>query len=176
MSREDSLQGNRAIPLCGTPWEKGGGMKKRALSSLAGLGLALVLAAASYAQMTHRVEARIPFEFAVSGKVLPDGAYFVTRATSGYLKIESLDGSNAVLALALYAQSNTAATEAKLVFDRVGNHYFLRQMWEPGNDTGVEIPRCKMESELIKRSLASNSPKDQHPAGPELVYVPGRGL
>ncbi len=151
-------------------------MKRHVVSSVAALGLVLATAAASYAQMAHRVEAIVPFEFTVSGKLLPDGKYIVTRDTLGFLKIESLDGSTAELALALYARSNTPKREATLVFDRIGDHYFLSQIWEPGNDAGVQIPRCKTERDLIKRMLASSSPNREHPAGSELVVVTGRVL
>jgi hypothetical protein len=149
-------------------------MKRQVFSTVAALGLVLGTAAAGYAQLAHRVEARIPFEFAVFGKVLPDGAYIVTRATLGSVKIEALDGGNAVLALAMQAGSSTPKKEATLVFDRVGDHYFLSQVWEPGNDAGVQLSRSKMERDMIKRMLASSSPNMEHPAGPELVYVPGR--
>ncbi len=151
-------------------------MRRRVLSGLAAFSLVLATAAASYAQLTHRVEARIPFEFAVSGKVLPDGAYIVTRDTSGFLKIESLDSSNAVLALAIYTRSNATPTEAQLVFDRVSDHYFLSQIWEPGNNTGTEIPRSRMERDLSNRTLANASPNSEHTAGPELVCLTGRVL
>ncbi len=151
-------------------------MRRRVLSALAAFSLVLATAAASYAQLRHSAEARIPFEFAVSGKVLPDGAYIVTRDTSGFLKIESLDSSNAVLALAIYTRSNAIPTEAKLVFDRIGDHYFLSQIWEPGNSTGTEIPRSTMERNLINRTLTNASPNSEHKAGPELVYLTGRVL
>jgi hypothetical protein len=148
-------------------------MKRYVLSGLVALSLAMAIAATGYSQMAHRVEAKIPFEFAVSGKVLPDGAYVVTGDTSGFLTIRSLDGHNGVLALATHVQSSAPRKEATMVFDRIGDHYFLTQIWEPGNDAGVQIPRSKMESELIKRTLA-RSPGRQDQAGPELVYVTGR--
>ena len=150
-------------------------MKRNALSGLAALGLAMASVASGYGQTAHTVQATIPFDFTVSGKVLPDGAYAVRRDISGPLKIVSLDGSNAVLALGMYAQSNTPRKEATLVFDRIGDHYFLTQVWEPGSDAGVQIPRSKMESELIKRKLA-RSLGGEHQVGPELVYVTGRVL
>ena len=150
-------------------------MKRYVLSGLAAPGLALAMVASGYGQVAHRVEAKIPFEFAVSGKAFPEGAYVVSRDLSGPLKIASLDGRNAGLALAMAAQSNTPRKEATLVFDRIGDHYFLTQVWEPGTDAGVEIPRSKMESELIKRRLA-RSLGGEHQAGPELVYVTGRVL
>jgi hypothetical protein len=149
-------------------------MKGQIMSGVAMLSLTLAPAGA-YAQLAHRVEAVVPFEFTVSGKLLPDGKYIVTRDTSSFLKIESLDGSTAELALAQYVRSKTPNKEATLVFERIsGEHYFLSQIWEPGNDAGIEVPRCKAERELIKQVLASSSPNRERSAGPELVYVTGR--
>lgn len=149
-------------------------MKKQIISGLALLSLMLASATGAYAQLARRVEAIVPFEFTVSGKLLPDGKYTVTQNSQSSLKIEGADGS--ALALALYAQSNTTTKEAKLVFDRIGDHYFLTQIWEPGTHAGSRIPRCKMERELIKGTLARSSPDGEHQAGPELVYVTGRVL
>ena len=150
-------------------------MKRYVLSALVAPSLAMALVATGYSQTEHRVEATIPFEFAVSGKVFPDGAYAVTQETLSSVKITSVDGGNAALALVMYARSNTPHKDATLVFDRIGDHYFLTQIWEPGSDTGIQIPRSKMESELIKRTLA-RSPGGERQAGPELVYVTGRLL
>src|SRR5690349_14250888 len=99
------------------------------------LGLALANAPAGHAQMAHRVKARIPFEFTVSNKVLPDGAYVVGPSALGSVKIQSLDGRYVVLELAMHARS-AAQKEATLVFDRIDEHYFLRQIWEPESDAG----------------------------------------
>jgi hypothetical protein len=148
-------------------------MKRYVLSGLVVQALAMAMAATGYSQLAHTVEAKIPFVFTVSGKVLPDGAYVVTRPTSGCLTIRSLDGGNAVLALATYARSNTPRKEATMVFDHIGDRYFLTQIWEPGNDAGVQLPRSKMEKELIKRTLARSS-GGQVQGEPELVYVTGR--
>jgi hypothetical protein len=148
-------------------------MKKYVLSGLVALALAMAIPVTGYSQMTYGVQANIPFEFAVSGKVLPGGEYVVRQDRWTFLTIQSRDGSNGVLAQANSAQSKTPRQEATLVFDRVGDHYFLAQIWEPGSDTGVQIPRSKMERELIKRTLA-RSLGGEHQAGPELVYVTGR--
>ena len=150
-------------------------MKKYVLSGLVAMALAMAIPAPGYSQMTYGVQANIPFEFAVSGKVLPGGEYVVRQDISKFLTIQSRDGGNGVLALSNSAQSKTPREEATLVFDRVGDHYFLAQIWEPGSDTGVQIPRSKMESELIKRTLARSQGREHQP-GLELVYVTGRAL
>ena len=97
----------------------------------------------------------------------------MTRDVTGPLKIASLDGNNVALTFVMYAQTNTPRKEGTLVFERIGDHYFLAQIWEPGNDAGVQFPRSKMEKELIKRTMARSS-GGQVQAEPELVYVTGR--
>jgi hypothetical protein len=147
-------------------------MKKQIVTGVALLSLILVTAGGAYAQLADPARAEVPFAFVVSNRLLPAGEYSVTQSGRGVLKIEG--ANRAVLALAWYAQSKTVAGEAKLVFDRIGDHYFLSQIWEPRNDAGVQIPKCKMERELNKRNLARSSPNSEHPAGSEVVYVTGR--
>ena len=37
--------------------------------------------------------------------------------------------------------------ESKLVFDKVGDHYFLRQIWTSARDEGLAVPESKREKE-----------------------------
>jgi hypothetical protein len=36
------------------------------------------------------------------------------------------------------------------VFHKYGNHYFLRQVWSPGQSEGYELPASKVERELAR--------------------------
>jgi len=150
-------------------------MARQISSGLAMLSLMLVTTGGAYAQLTHRVEAVVPFEFTVSGRLLPDGKYIVTRDAPGLLKIVSLDGNSAEMALVQSVRSKMPKKEATLVFERVsGEHYFLSEIWEPGNDTGAKLSKCRAEQALIKTALANSSPNGHRPAASELVYVTGR--
>lgn len=142
-------------------------MKRQTLSVFAMLSLMVTMALASgYAQ--DKVVADIPFQFAVGNKSLPAGEYSVTQLSPAVMLIKSDDGSGAAMALANPAQANKAPDEAKLVFHRYGDQYFLFQVWTPGSNTGREVAKSKLERELARRQLAHNASQRL------LVYVTGR--
>ncbi len=141
-------------------------MKRQTLSVFAMLSLMVTMAVASgYAQ--DRVVADIPFNFAIGNKTLPAGEYSVTQLSPAVMLIKSDDSGGAAMALANAAQANKAQDEAKLVFHRYGDQYFLFQVWTPGN-TGRELPKSKLEREAASRQLAHNASQRL------LVYVTGR--
>ena len=58
-------------------------------------------------------------------------------------------------------------TSAKLVFHRVGNSYFLAEVWRSSTAEGMIVPTSKQEKELEKELQASNG----HKGGYEEVVV-----
>jgi hypothetical protein len=54
--------------------------------------------------------------------------------------------------------------ESKLVFNRYGDHYFLSQIWEAGDNAGRELMKSREERQL-ERELAKTS------NGPEKVAI-----
>jgi hypothetical protein len=55
-------------------------------------------------------------------------------------------------------------SQAKLVFHKYGDTYILRQVWM-GDGTGRELPRTRLERELMERKVAG---------APERVIVAAR--
>lgn len=137
-------------------------MKRVTLRAATMLAVILMLAFASAlasvnAQNNRNVIANIPFEFSVRDKMLPAGEYIVQRITTSTeerLLIRSSDSSVNVIVMTRPVQSNKRQEQAKLVFHRYGNQYFLSQIWKPGEETGRELPKSKSErnagSELAK--------------------------
>ncbi len=41
----------------------------------------------------------------------------------------------------------------ELVFDRLGNRYFLSQVWESGSATGADLPKSRMEKRLADSGI-----------------------
>jgi hypothetical protein len=66
--------------------------------------------------------------------------------------IQSRNGSNSVLGIYNYA-GPSKADETKLVFHKVGGHYFLAEIWTSARGEGLAVPKSKLEKEL----RASNS-------------------
>jgi hypothetical protein len=56
-------------------------------------------------------------------------------------------------------------SETKLVIDKVGDRYFLRQIWTSVHGQGLQLPESKLEKEV----QASN--RDSRGSGAETVIV-----
>ena len=117
------------------------------------LGTAVV---SGQGQSTVRVKAQIPFEFAVGDQALPAGEYSVRAGgNSGeVLMIQNAEASISTLRLANSIEPKRNKTEARLVFHRYGQNYFLREVWEGGDRTGHRLLESKQER-AIKREMAS---------------------
>ncbi len=115
----------------------------------------------------HTMTANVPFAFELGSKHLAPGTYTISTPVDGVVEVKST--SDVAMIIAIHGQSNNATKTAKLVFDRYGDHYFLRQLWFTAEETAyLESPESKSEK-LAKRSeLASNSKK---PSNVELAML-----
>jgi hypothetical protein len=120
----------------------------------------LLLATAAQAQTTN-VKASIPFDFVVGDHVYSAGEYTVKSMSqnSSAIRIDNADESEKGITLSDACSSGRPATGTKLVFQRLGNNYFLYQIWTEGNSLGREFPMSKKEVQLAKND------------SPELVIV-----
>jgi hypothetical protein len=46
------------------------------------------------------------------------------------------------------ANVNQNGTKTELVFDKIGDNYFLRQVWLSGSNSGSELARSRMEKSI----------------------------
>jgi len=106
------------------------------IKSLALTSLCLVLASLAYGQTT--LKANIPFAFSAAGKVLPAGQYvMISTAGAPNIRVVSADGKAAVpvtIVTRLASAMHTTPKDAHLIFDKVGENYFLSELWIPGLD------------------------------------------
>ena len=121
---------------------------------------ALLLATAVEAQSTN-VTASVPFDFVVGDHAYPAGDYVVKSIsdTGVPILIRNTDQAENGIALSNTCSSSKPATTTKLVFQRMGDQYFLYQVWREGSTEGREFRISKTEM-----SLARNEK-------PELVIV-----
>jgi len=106
--------------------------------------------------------ANVPFAFSIGDKQLPAGAYAVREMGRATL-VESKDAVYSVLGIYNYA-GPSKADKTKLVFDKVGDHYFLAQIWTSARDQGLAVPESKLEKEF---RASNNGPQ----GGVETVIV-----
>ena len=136
-------------------------MKKQAFKSLSMVALLLVIAAVSVsAQSDRRKVINIPFSFIVGDKTLVAGDYTVHRNRRDYDTIwlvQSSDGRSSILFSTMSVRASRTQDQTKLVFRKYGDRYFLAQVWTPGGNTGRELPQSKLERELAKNKIESQS-------------------
>jgi hypothetical protein len=129
-------------------------MIKNAFKMFLTLCLFVVLGqAAAKAQITSDtpIEADIPHPFMINDKTFPAGKYVIKTVDDNEpttLEIRSADGHTAVMFETMTTQANQPMSKSELVFNKVGDKYFLSQVWLEGIDTGNQLLKSKMEKQL----------------------------
>jgi len=100
--------------------------------------LSLLAVVSAFGQEELKLEANIPFQFVVEGKVLPAGQYTFTR-DAGVQKIITVSSPDKVRALApiitwMAGEMHTTPEDSHIVFDKLGDTYYLSEIWIPGED------------------------------------------
>ncbi len=83
------------------------------------------------------IHGNIPFQFTADGKVWPAGEYMLVPDNSiGSVRVEPEKGVGPVVPVItrLSPGMESTSTEAHAVFDKVGDTYFLSEVWIPGED------------------------------------------
>jgi len=110
---------------------------------------------ASAQSLHYKMTANIPFEFSVANKKLPAGEYSVTRAqqTAGdlVLQISSKDGRESISRLTIAVNTLEPKDDARLIFHRYGDEYFLYEIWPAGGSTGRELPKSRAERDAEQK-------------------------
>jgi len=126
-------------------------MKRNVFGALMTLIVAFAIAVpVANAQQTI-MSANVPFAFSVGNSQLPAGTYAVREMDRATL-IQSKDSKNSVLGIYAYA-GPSKADETKLVFHKVGDHYFLTEIWTSARGEGLAVPESKLEKELSASNL-----------------------
>ncbi|MFZ1135257.1 MAG: hypothetical protein WAN69_09940 [Candidatus Korobacteraceae bacterium] len=112
--------------------------------------MTLIVAFAVATPMVHAqtiMTANVPFAFSVGQQQLPAGAYAVRELNSAATLIQNKDGNEK--ALALYQSAGPSKSdETKLVFHKIGDHYFLTEIWSSVRGQGQALPESKLEKEM----------------------------
>ena len=114
-------------------------MTKRLVLILTAVTLVAAFTPLFVSTKAAEVNCRIPFSFTVGSATLPPDAY--TMSTRGNALV--IRGSHkAAIVLSTRMQSRVE-TGAKMVFDKYGDLYILREVWT-GAGSGRELPRTKV--------------------------------
>ncbi len=140
-------------------------MKKQVITVMAVAMFFAALAVASVrSQDAGTISVNIPFDFAVSGKTLSAGQYYLQQSTDGarvVTQIRRRDKTQGVYLPQTYpVQGSEIQAESKLVFNKYGNQYFLSQVWISGRAVGKELPKTSKER-LLQSEMAKQRSKPE---------------
>ena len=130
---------------------------KRNLIGILSLVVLSVLISATGASAQSYAKANVPFAFSVGSAQLPAGTYEVKNMGQGNSSILIQNDETSAAALSTAGREQPRQTNAKLVFHRVGNSYFLAEVWRSSTAEGMIVPTSNQEKELEKELRASNT-------------------
>jgi hypothetical protein len=113
----------------------------------------LLSAVSVYVQAQERplLTATVPFTFTVENSNLPAGAYTVSILPPyNMIKVQSADGRKATMISAIPSRKSGESKQAKLVFHRFRNEYFLAQVWEQGSNVHRDLRSGNRARELAR--------------------------
>jgi hypothetical protein len=124
--------------------------------TFAGMALAcLTFTAVSTASaQSIQLRASIPFEFQVGSKVLPAGEYTLLQSgSSKFMLVSNQETNDSTAYGGTHPLGGGSSAHAKdgsvLVFNRYGNHYFLREIWREGDGTGLGFAESRSEKSAM---------------------------
>lgn len=100
------------------------------------------------------VSGNVPFTFTAGNATLPAGDYEIRTLEDmpGTLVLRNAKGNMSVLVETdnVIAPNNGVAKRTEFVFNKIGNEYFLEQVWIEGTTNGSELLKSKMEERLSR--------------------------
>lgn len=133
-------------------------MKKQAYMTMILIMLMTVVGLSTVKAQTNsasRLTATIPFSFNVGQRSLPAGEYTVRctnpASDSKVLQLRNANGDSAMILT--NSVSGKQSNDAKLVFNRYGDHYYFAQAWLPADSIGMQAIKSGSEKR-IERELA----------------------
>ena len=124
-------------------------------------------AVSTKAQSAYGIRANVPFDFTVGDKTLHGGKISARRlngSDAGPMSISNLDSGDHVFRAAGRVTNNDSSDQAKLVFHKYGDRYFLAQVWTSGFNAW-ELAQSRSERAIRREARLAKDSK------PELVTV-----
>jgi hypothetical protein len=131
-------------------------MKRNLIGILSLVVLAVMISSTgAFAQTSAKAD--VPFAFLVGTAQLPAGTYEIRTVGAGNSSIMIQNHETNAAAMSNAGREQPRNASAKLVFHRVGNTYFLAEVWRSSSAEGMILPASTQEKELEKELRAGNS-------------------
>jgi hypothetical protein len=117
---------------------------------LASLGLLAALTVAPAYGQVWGVRVKVPFKFVVANKTLPEGDYLLSSVHDEVF-VQDSQGKRVAMVLTNAVGGRTIGKTGEVIFECYADLCFLSQVWTPGQDTGRELLKSRVETEIAKR-------------------------
>ena len=129
------------------------------LCLIVGLGAALTSNAQIESDAT--IKATIPHSFVVNNTTLPAGTYVITvpdtASDLNVLEMRSATGKTAVLFDTEPVNVTRTARRTELVFDKIGDTYFLSRVFLTGDEGGNQVRKSKKQQRMEESGAIADS-------------------
>ena len=138
-------------------------MKHRLLTIATMFAAVLVLSAIpGFSAINDTLTANVPFSFVVGHTTLPAGQYeFKTPDYNArnILMIRPENGGQPLMVMTMQITHGiNVPHKTDLIFDTLGGHYFLRQVWEQHYTRGDQLREPKAEKEMLAVAAENHAP------------------
>jgi hypothetical protein len=114
------------------------------------VGLALLAAVPAFAQSIPTVRVDVPFAFQAGDRPMPAGTYMLREQAQGLVNLRR-EGTNAGAFISTHpATAKTASTKPYVLFDQIGDRYFLAGVWSAGSKDGARSFPSRHEKEALQ--------------------------
>ena len=126
------------------------------------VSLGATLTANAQIRSDARIRANIPYSFVVNNTTLPAGTYVITvvdlyGSDLTVLEIRSENDKTAVLFDTQPVTVPGLAPQTALVFDKIGDTYFLSKVFLKGDEGGNQLQKSKMQRRLEENGSIAES-------------------
>ena len=115
----------------------------------------LLLTAPSLRAQQEVFSANVPFQFSTGDRTLPSGEYRIVRHNA-FLTVENRRNSSSALILTSSSDS-PRDSQIRLVFDRVDDLYFLREVVAPGDKLELAVSKAEKKATIEQSRLSKVS-------------------
>lgn len=127
-------------------------ISKAFLSLCLVIGLGAVFASNAQIESDATIKVSIPHSFVVNNTTLPPGSYTIKVADDysnlNVLEIRSANGKTNVLFDTEPVNLEREKRQSEVVFDKIGDSYFLTQVFLRGDESGNQVVKSKRQRRL----------------------------
>jgi len=143
--------------------------KIRAAVTVAALALASQSPALHAQDQTLRSQVTVPFAFEVGSAHFAPGTYTLASPWEHVLLVQGKQGK--ALVMNDREKDLSPARKGKVVFDRYGDRYFLREVWTQGSIDHLCCPESKAEHRAREAQQAGNRASMATPTNVEIASL-----